>query len=143
MGWEDYHLHQFVAGGEAYGVPDPDFGMEIRDEKRVRLNQLTRCEKAKIGYEYDFGDSWEHELLVEKILPRQDGQTYPVCLAGKRACPPEDCGGVWGYADFLEAIGNPKHPEHRAMREWGGEDFDPEAFDLERVNDRLKRLRIR
>jgi hypothetical protein len=90
--------------------------------------------------EYDFGDSWLHEILVEKILPREPDARYPRCLTGKRACPPEDCGGIWGYADFLDAIRDPNHPEHEAMLEWIGDDFDPEAFDLQTVNQELGAL---
>ena len=89
---------------------------------------------------YDFGDSWEHELLVEKRLPLEAGKRYPVCLTGKRACPPEDCGGIWGYASLLEAIRDPEHPEHEEMLEWVGGEFDPEAFDLDEVNRELQHL---
>jgi hypothetical protein len=92
-------------------------------------------------YEYDFGDGWEHEILVEKILQSEPGVRYPVCLAGKRACPPEDCGGVWGYESLLEALRDPEHPEHNDMLEWIGEDFDPEAFDLDSINQDLRSIR--
>jgi hypothetical protein len=81
-------------------------------------------------YEYDFGDSWEHEIVVEKVLPAVEGIRYPICIAGKRACPPEDCGGVGGYERMLDIIANPKHEEHAEMLEWLGGSFDPEAFDL-------------
>ena len=140
MGWTDSHLHQFIVGRTFYGSPDPDFGMDIRDEKGVKLGQIVAKEKAKFVYEYDFGDSWEHEILVEKILPPVEGVRYPVCVTGKRACPPEDCGGVWGYADLSEAIENPDHPEHDEMLEWAGEDFDPEAFDADSINHMLKKM---
>lgn len=86
----------------------------------------------------DFGDGWEHSLLVEKILPAARPLRYPVCLAGKRRCPPEDCGGPWGYQDFLEAIGNPDHERHEEFVEWIGGGFDPEEFDIEHVNRRLR-----
>jgi hypothetical protein len=141
MGWEDYHLHQFIVGRTYYGVPHPDFGFDMRDESRVKLNQIAPGEGFKFLYEYDFGDSWEHVLLVEKVLPPEQGQHYPVCIKGKRACPPEDVGGVWGYAEFLEAIQNPDHPEHEDYLEWIGGDFDPEGFDLDGVNAGLRRLR--
>jgi len=95
----------------------------------------------KFLYEYDFGDGWEHELLVEKILPAEPGVGYPRCLKGKRACPPEDVGGVWGYADFLEIMRDPNHPEHEDMLEWVGGEFDPEVFDLEEVNAELEEMR--
>ena len=135
MGWTDSHLHQFIIGGKYYGVPDPD--MEAIDEDRVKLAQIISGEKFKFRYEYDFGDSWSHLILVEKILPAEPGQPYPICLTGKRHGPPEDCGGVYGYDDFVKAMANPKHPEHKSMKEWYGEDFDPEAFDLDEVNAML------
>ncbi len=91
-------------------------------------------------YEYDFGDGWEHEILVERILPPHAGRSLPVCMKGVRACPPEDIGGVWGYASFLEAIRDPGHPEHNEMLEWVGGEFDPEAFDLEATDFALRSL---
>jgi hypothetical protein len=144
MGWSDYHLHQFIVGETYYGEPHPDyegFGFQMRDEKRVKLAQIVPAEKFKFFYEYDFGDSWEHQLLVEKILPPEPGVHYPRCLKGKRACPPEDVGGVWGYDSFLEAIRDPDHPEHDDMLEWIGGEFDPEAFDLDEINATLKGIR--
>lgn len=141
MGWSDYHLHQFRLRETYYGVPDPDDFHEVKDEKTVKLSRLVSRPKAKLLYEYDFGDSWEHEILLEKILPPDPGVQYPVCITGKRACPPEDCGGVWGYDSFLEAIQNPNHPEHDEMLEWIGGSFDPEAFDVETVNKALRRIR--
>ena len=142
MGWTDSHLHQFRLGEIYYGVPDQDdFGLsETKNEKTAKLNQLLSRPKAKFIYEYDFGDSWEHEVLLEKILPPDPEVRYPVCITGKRACPPEDCGGVWGYGDFLAAIQNPDHPEHEELLEWIGGSFDPEAFDVEDVNRALKRI---
>ena len=143
MGWADYHLHQFIVGRTYYGVPHPDYGgfVEMRDESRVRLNRIVPGERFKFRYEYDFGDSWLHTLLVEKILPPEPGQQYPVCIKGKRACPPEDVGGIWGYYGFLEATQNPDHPEHEEYLEWVGGEFDPEAFDLDEVNRALRALR--
>jgi hypothetical protein len=141
MGWYDAHLHQFIVGGVYYGVPDPDDFIEIKSERRVRLNQIVAGEIFKFIYEYDFGDSWEHELLVEKIVPPEKGVRYPVCIKGKRACPPEDVGGVWGYAEFLEAIRDPEHAEHEDYVEWINGEFDPEAFDLDEINAALSHLR--
>lgn len=139
MGWEDYHLHAFRVEGIEYGRPDPDF--PVQSDKRVKLEQLIPGEKTKFRYEYDFGDAWEHVLEVEKILPPEPDAHYPRCLAGKRACPPEDVGGIWGYADFLAAVRDPKHPEHEELLEWAGGEFDPEAFDLDAVNRTLARIR--
>jgi hypothetical protein len=141
MGWEGYHLYQFVVGGIAYGDPHILEEMEGEDARRVTLATLVRGEKDKFFYEYDFGDSWDHELLIEQMLPPEAGKYYPVCLAGKRACPPEDCGGIWGYAGFLEAIHDPQHPEHEEMLEWVGGEFDPEAFDRDEVNIALQNLK--
>jgi len=140
MGWEDAHLHQFMAHGVYYGTPHPDFGFEVQNEQHVSLQQVVSRAKDKLIYEYDFGDSWEHELLVEKILPLEEGKRYPVCLTGKRACPPEDCGGIWGYASVLEAIRDPEHPEHEEMVAWVGSEFDADIFDLAEVNRELQRL---
>lgn len=141
MGWQDYHLHQFIVGGTYYSVPDPDDLMDVRDERRVRLNQLLTAPKQKLVYEYDFGDGWEHVVLLEALLEPEPGVAYARCTAGKRACPPEDCGGIWGYASFLEAIQDPQHPEHDTMLAWAGGAFDPERFDLQQVNDALRATR--
>jgi hypothetical protein len=139
MGWHDAHLHQFDVAGEQYGdramLEDP----EVRDERRARLQQVAPAVKAKIGYDYDFGDSWEHEILVEKIGPPDPAARYPRVVTGKRACPPEDCGGVWGYIELLEALNDPEHPEHEEMVEWVGDPFDPEAFDAREADERLQR----
>jgi len=139
MGWTDSHLHQFIVGGVFYGVSDPDWDMDVEDERKVRLDQIASAEKEKFFYEYDFGDGWEHEVLVEKILAPEPEADYPRCIKGKRNCPPEDIGGVWGYGDFLEAIQDEDHPEHEEYLEWIGGSFDPEAFDLEEVNEVLKK----
>ena len=135
MGWEDSHLHQFIVNDSHYGLPDPD--IEIQDERDVSLGQVVSKVNDRLIYEYDFGDSWEHELLVEKILPLNEENRSPVCLAGKGACPPEDCGGIWGYEDLLKAVRDPKHPEHKEMMRWVGSEFDPDAFDLTMVNNVL------
>ncbi len=142
MGWEDYHLHMFTIEGSIFGDPaDDEYGdLGTIDESRIKLNQVVYREGQRFSYEYDFGDSWDHTLLVEKILPPQEGVRYPICLKGKRACPPEDVGGVWGYENFLEAIRNPDHDEHEEYLTWFGGEFDPEAFDLEEVNTRLRSM---
>jgi hypothetical protein len=141
MGWTDSHLHQFIVGETYYGVPDPDDFYEVKSERRVRLEQIVAGGRSKFVYEYDFGDSWEHELLVEKIVPPEKGIRYPICIKGKRACPPEDVGGVWGYGEFLEAIRDPKHPEHESYLEWICGEFDSEAFDLDEINAAPSHLR--
>ena len=137
MGWYNCHLHSFSIQGIEYGQPEPDYGLELRDENKAKLANLIKQEKAKFFYTYDFGDSWEHTILVEKILPKKPKVSYPLCIKAKRACPPESCGGAWGYMEFLEAIQNPTHPEHESYLEWVGGSFDSEFCDLEEVNQRL------
>ena len=137
MGWWNCHLHQFSIDGIDYGESQPEYDFDVRDEKRVKLSQVVAGEKSKFLYTYDFGDSWDHEILVEKVLLSDPEVSYPMCLKGKRACPPEDCGGPWGYAEFLEAIQNPSHPEHEDLLEWIGGSFEPEACDLDKINQRL------
>jgi hypothetical protein len=142
MGWEDYHLHMFTIEGSRYGDPaDDEYGeLGTIDGGSYKLNQVIHRDGQRLSYEYDFGDSWNHSLLVEKILPPQEGVRYPLCLKGKRACPPEDVGGVWGYENFLEAIRSPDHDEHEEYLIWIGGEFDPEAFDLEEVNTQLRSM---
>ena len=137
MGWTDSHLHQFIAYGRFYGQPDPDFDFEVLDESKVRLDSLLKKDKDSITYEYDFGDSWEHKIELEKVLPFDPKITLPVCIKGKRACPPEDVGGIWGYQSFLHAIRDPNHPEHEEYLEWIGEEFDPEYFNVDKINELL------
>ena len=134
MGWENYHLHQFTSERTSYGTADEDFDMETEDEDDYQLSDLLKKERDSIQYEYDFGDSWEHKIVLEKILPVDADFKIPRCTTGKRACPPEDCGGIWGYQDLLEAIQDPSNTDHEEMLEWVGEDFDPEAFSIEEVN---------
>lgn len=141
MGWTDSHLHQFIINEEYYAMPDPYAMRSLKNERRFSLNQVAPEENIKFTYEYDFGDSWEHQILVEKISSSDPNALSPVCIKGKRACPPEDVGGVWGYEGFLEAMSDPNHPDHDRWLEWWGESFDPEAFDLEKINLKLQRLK--
>ena len=140
MGWTDSHMHAFRLGMEQYGTLSREFPDMFKNERTVPLDQIVAVGK-KLIYEYDFGDGWEHEMKIEKVLAAEAGKRYPTCLDGKRACPPDDCGGPWGYARLLEVLRDPKHEEHEEMAEWIGEDFDPEAFDLDAVNRQLKRLK--
>jgi len=145
MGWTDSHLHQYIIANTYYGTPNPGFDLfgKTKNERKFMLQQVALREKMKFLYEYDFGDSWEHEILVEKILPMTEERRHPVCLKGVKACPPEDIGGLWGYYDFLEIMQDPKHPEHEEILEWIGDQFDPEYFDLEKVNKQLKKIKIK
>ncbi len=129
MGWYDCHLHQFemntrIGFRVIIGSEDCD---ELEDKAKIAKYFLFPKDKA--SYEYDFGDGWEHEIVLEKILPAVTGNKYPQCIAGERACPPEDCGGVWGYENLLTIIKNPKHEEYEDRIEWLGSEFDPEKFD--------------
>ena len=139
MGWYDSHLHLFDFHG--WQITDAETLAEGwndgEDGQKVKLKKHFTAEGQKCRYEYDFVDGWEHELLLEKILPVEPGVFYPRCLKGKRACPPEDCGGVWGYADLLEALAKADHPGREDYLEWLGDDFDPEEFDLEAINASL------
>lgn len=135
MGWTNSHLHQFKIGEQLYGDPmlmEENFEeMDFKDSTRAMLSQIVPKGGKRFSfiYEYDFGDGWDHEVLFEGNLPVDPKTKYPLCLEGARACPPEDCGGVYGYGDFLEAISNQKHEEHESMMEWVGGSFDPEEFD--------------
>ena len=140
MGWTDSHMHAFIAEETVYGTPDPEFGGSTKSERNVRLDSIVKA-GGKLVYEYDFGDGWEHEIKIEKILETDPATHYPRCTAGKRACPPEDCGGLYGYEEFLAAISDSGHPEHSNMRDWIGGEFDPEAFELAQVNQALWRMR--
>ena len=143
MGWTNSHLHEFIVGEHSYS--DPEFEIdEARSEYRYRLATLAPRVRNTITYLYDFGDGWEHQIRVEGII--EDDTRYPgrpVCLAGARNCPPEDCGGPWGYENFLKAIGNKKHKEHKELLEWVGGSFDPEHFDRDEVNDLLRKIDLR
>ena len=140
MGWDDSHLHQFETGDrEYYGIPDEGWD-EIRDERKFKLKDIIPAEKHKITYLYDFGDSWDHQILVEKILPVEKGKKYPLCVKGKRACPPEDVGGIGGYYYFLEAISDPKHEAHENYKGWYEGDFDPEEFNMKKINLDLRKF---
>lgn len=139
MGWDDAHLHTFDLNG--WQITDAETLAEGwsdgEDERKAKLKKHFNAEGQKCRYEYDFGDSWEHDLLLEQILPVEPGVFYPRCLKGKRACPPEDCGGVWGYTDLLEALADEDNPEREDYLDWLGDEFDPEEFDLEAINEDL------
>jgi hypothetical protein len=139
MGWENHHLYQFVVDGQELSDPTTATEFGLKNAEETSLHQLLHQEKKKFVYEYDLGDGWEHEVLLEEILPLTESVPYPRCLAGERACPPEDCGGVWGYIDLMTVIADESHPDHHSKLDWLGGHFDPEAFDLDEVNDLLRR----
>jgi hypothetical protein len=141
MGWEDYHLHEFMIGRRLYSVPDPDDDMNERkviDERRERLCDAMPRVGTQFLYLYDFGDNWRHDLLLEAILLPESSEQYPRCIGGERRTPPEDVGGTTGYEEYLEAIKDPEHEEHENVLRWRGA-FDPEAFAPDEVNRRLRK----
>ncbi len=151
MGWYDYHLHEFewpatTRGSQPnrrFGPPEIMDGFlndEAEDESKVTLGEICPHTDDKLAYVYDFGDDWIHEIKVQKILSAQTREHYPLCLKGKRACPPEDCGGPWGYEHLLEVLSDPDDEEHEELLDWVGEDFDPENFDLEAVTKDLREV---
>lgn len=136
MGWTDDHLHIFEVGHRRYGAGG---ALEkTGDENLFTLDKLIRAGHRRFTYTYDFGDNWEHLVAVEKLGTAEDGLSIPACVAGGRACPPEDCGGVWGYSALLDALADPSHPDHAEQREWVAEDFDPDAFDVGRADAAVK-----
>ena len=140
MSWTDTHLHQFKIGDANFAEPQEEATPAPIDYRRITLNQIAPRRGSTCIYEYDFGDSWEHLIEVEDELPAETVTgPLPRCVGGERACPPEDCGDPGGYAEFLEAIGDPNHPEHSGFLDWAGGDFDPERFDFDSVNRILAR----
>ncbi|KAF3980562.1 MAG: plasmid pRiA4b ORF-3 family protein [Methylococcales symbiont of Iophon sp. n. MRB-2018] len=139
MGWTNSHIHQYISDGVFYGIQDDDFGfdMEVGNEDKYKLSQLLKSEKDSLKYEYDFGDGWEHKVLLEKVLPFDKSNQAPLCIKGERACPPEDCGGILGYQELLETLSNPNDSEYKSMLEWLGDDFDSEDLDIEEINKML------
>ncbi|MBN2160544.1 MAG: plasmid pRiA4b ORF-3 family protein [Spirochaetes bacterium] len=138
MGWYNSHLHQFRIDDAYYALPDEEDLSESTDYRKVRLNAVITKENQKFHYDYDFGDGWEHTIVLEKILPKDKNMQYPICVDGKRKCPPEDCGGPGGYEDLLETIKHPGTEEYEDMMDWLGGEFDPEEFNIDEVNDSLK-----
>jgi Plasmid pRiA4b ORF-3-like protein len=135
MGWLDYHLHSFEAGDRSYGVYDPEWDDDMIDESDVHLYEIAAGTGAQFEFTYDFGDDWKHRVVVERVTPPDPTVMYPRCIDGARACPPEDCGGVSGYADLLRILRQPRHAEHAQMQTWVGPRFDPEHFDLRERNE--------
>ncbi len=143
MGWYDCHLHHFVVHGEYYSDPEQELGPDVSDEGDVTLAVALREPKQRIVYEYDFGDGWIHDIILEDVLPQVTREPLPFCVTGRRACPPEDCGGTWGYSELLQILSDPKHQQYQEMREWldVDDDFDPGAFCKDVVNQKLAAYR--
>jgi Plasmid pRiA4b ORF-3-like protein len=143
MPWEDRQEHRFAIRNEQFGACNRNADdTNLRDESRITLEKAARLGNGRFRYEYDFGDSWQHEIVIEKESPWEKGSWVPVCLEGARACPPEDCGGPSGYADLLEGLNNPDHEQHLEIKQWlkkrGKGPFDPERLDLVLTNKVLK-----
>ena len=139
--WSGGHLHEFNAGGERFGASDPDYDPPgaVKSERTKLMSAITPS--RTIDYVYDFGDFWQHRIKVEGVLP-SIGVKLPLCVAGTNAAPPDDCGGVPGYEDFVKVMSNPDHPEHDEMKEWIGREWDPSAFDIELVNNWLAQFKL-
>jgi Plasmid pRiA4b ORF-3-like protein len=142
FGWQECHLHEFIAGKLRFGVPDDDdFGKQVIPEGKVRLSEVLSAPGQKLKYLYDFGDDWRHEILLEAVLAPDDAAQYPRVADGARCGPPEDCGGSYGYADLLEILSDEAHERFEEMHEWAGPGFNAEEFSREAINSRLKRNR--
>jgi pRiA4b ORF-3-like protein len=138
FGWSNSHMHEFVLGGVHYSRPDEDAGIEVQDERRFRLADVVTA-GTHFVYRYDFGDEWVHRIEVEQVLAAESDRRSPECLAGARACPPEDCGGPPGYDELLVALQGPETPRQRELFEWIGGSFEAEQFDLADINDAFVR----
>jgi hypothetical protein len=138
MGWHNYHLWQFEYGkNNPIGLPEM-LEENVADARKLKLRGIFDRIKTAVHYEYDFGDGWEHTILLEKILEPDKNTFYPVCLDGARNCPPEDCGGIGGFYNLVEIMADKKHAEHTSMKEWLGTLYKPEQFNLKEINARLK-----
>jgi hypothetical protein len=145
MGWTNSHLHHFDLDEQLYG--DPELMQEnfrelnYKNSRKTMLSEIVpeNPKRFRFVYEYDFGDSWNHDVLFERRVPLKPSVEYPVCVAGKGACPPEDVGGVWGYANMLDALEDKKHERHADYVDWIGGEFDPDAFDSAETTDRMQR----
>lgn len=137
MGWTDSHLHQFIIDGQFYGEPHPDDWTEVINYNNIKIKDVLVYPKDKIKYEYDFGDGWEHVITLEKIIESKEEFNIK-CIKGERCCPPEDCGGVGGYYNLLEIINDPRDEEYESMIEWLGDEYDPEYFNIEEINNELE-----
>jgi hypothetical protein len=154
MGWGNCHLHQFIAekvlytegikesDSDADDLPARDVEIQDRNEKKYTVSQLLQKVDTSIIYEYDLGDSWTHQIKLKKILPADANAHQPRCIKGEQACPPEDCGGIWGYTDMLETLRHTDDTENAQLIAWFGKDFNPSHFDIEAVNRTLRHLSL-
>jgi len=138
FGWTQTHLWEFQSGRERIGVPDEEFADDIQSAKRVKVGHVLDKPGQSLCYTYDMGDDWEHDIKLQEVQPNEPGMKLPLCLEGARACPPEDCGGVGGYEELIEALKDTKHARHNELKKWLDRPFDPEAFDLDETNRTLR-----
>ena len=144
MGWTNSHLHAWRIDGRRYGVPDPEWDSpgELLDERKFTVGSVLGDHIDEFFYDYDFGDGWEHRIVVEKRLAADtERNTWPMCIAGANACPPEDVGGPPGYMDFVQAMSDPMHTDHLPTWRWNGGPFDPASFSLNDANRAIRKLR--
>jgi len=142
MGWTNSHLHQFTIEGQVYGVLDDEWIDEMPSlpDNGFTLDAVLGTEVKSFSYEYDFGDGWQHQVEVQMVIVADEKRnSWPMCLAGANACPPEDVGGLGGYEEFLEAIDDPIHEDYDSMRRWCGGPFDPQGFDVNSANRDIRR----
>jgi hypothetical protein len=148
MGWTNSHLHQYFIHDKIYSDPEFEIGAEFvgdtpaLDEYSLTLAGIASGGQTEFGYEYDFGDSWRHTIIIERQNDESSGfQGLAMCIAGSRACPPDDCGGTGGFADLLQTIKNPKHEEYKSMMKWLGGKYDPELCDIAKINKCLQKIK--
>lgn len=141
LGWTDTHLFEIRARDVGWGIPDPDWGDGPLDARKATLASIVEDTGARtLRYLYDFGDGWEHTIKIERLVDPLPGISYPRLIEASGRCPPEDVGGPWGYAEFLEALADPKHEQHAEMRQWIGEDFDPRHAPGDLLAERVEKL---
>jgi hypothetical protein len=143
MGWQNYHMCEFNLDGYRIGAifEDDNYGSDsVLDSKTVKLSDVISNKGDIITYEYDFGDGWQHTIEVQDFLDADSNISYPICIDGQMACPPEDCGGIHGFYDYLEILKDKKHPEYKELKTWMPRGYDPTKFDKEKVNKQLDKL---
>jgi hypothetical protein len=143
MPWENYHLYQFAIGERVYGEPDPEdavWGRKIYQAKGMRLGTLVERGVSELLYTYDFGDDWQHRVIVEEVLDAQPGTDYPTFIDGERTAPPEDVGGPPGFMDFVEAMAKPRHPQRKDLVRWYGGPFSPVDFGADRIAESIRSI---
>ncbi|NQY74337.1 MAG: plasmid pRiA4b ORF-3 family protein, partial [Candidatus Margulisbacteria bacterium] len=145
MPWSNSHLHSFDFNGQTYEADNhDDFGLFGDDDENkgidVKLSSLQLGEKDRIGYTYDFGDDWQHQILIEKVIPIDINQDYPFCIKATGACPPEDCGGIWGFYEMVEAVKDKKSEMREEYIELLGKNFDPKYINIDEINDALRSM---